>query len=62
MWMYTYYTCKYLVWWYFVYINTVYTVRQLGYIPSKYGYTFLLKIVQFLDMLRHWNETDVTKL
>ena len=46
--IYTYYTCKYLMCWYFGYISTVYTVRQLDCASSMIQQSVLLSTLIFV--------------
>lgn len=72
MWIYIHYTCKYLVWWYFVYKSTVrkycgytFPVAQSGVLFGHLDTSSIFfKSVQFPghDILRNWNETDLVKL
>ena len=69
--IYTYYTCKYLTWWYFGYISTVCTVRQLGCASSMIQQSVLLGTLIFVCLFLNCNfwvwyvngrETDLTDL
>ena len=53
--IYTYYTCKYFMWWYFGYINTVCTVRQLGCASSMIQQSVLLGTLIFVCLFLNCN-------
>ena len=53
--IYTYYTCKYLMWWYFGYISTVCTVRQLGCASSMIQQSVLLGTLIFVCLFLNCN-------